>query len=178
MGGRAKTTQRSRLAAGSVKGDVSDEGSRPTPPPLFSRPARTPPLRRAPAGRYPFLRGREKIPSPPVFFVKALAIDRASLPGSHFWGGGFPANPPPFWKKSGRTPLPYRGGGRQRTPLRFRTGNRMLAGVLAVRECRAMADREGGVGSEPPRARASFRQHLYWWGDVWIRWHHCAGEGG
>jgi len=97
--------------------------SRLTPPPLFSRPTRTPlppwgggrqrtpHSREAPAGRYPFLSGGGKIPTPPTFFVKALAIVRAPPPGSHFWGGGFPANPPARYFSGRADPPPPMVGG-------------------------------------------------------------------
>jgi len=101
----------------------SEGGSRSTPPPLFSRPARTPlppwgggrqgtpPSRKAQAGRYPFLSGREKSPHCRHFFVKALAIIRAPLPGSHFWEGGFIANPPArIFSGRVNPPPPMEGG--------------------------------------------------------------------
>ena len=109
-------------------------GSRPTPPPLFSRPARTPlppwgggrqrtpPSREAPADRYPFLSGRKKSPHRRYFFVKVLAIIRTPLPGSHFWGGGFPVNPPARYFSGRADPPPSMVGGVGREPpLRSRS---------------------------------------------------------
>jgi hypothetical protein len=67
-----------------------------------------------------------------------------------FWEGGSRATPPPPGKKYGRTPPPHWGGGRPATPPQFRTGIRMLAGVLPVSGYRAMAEGEGGLAMNPP----------------------------
>ena len=64
--------------------------------------------------------------------------------------GGPRPTPHPSGKKSGQTPLPHGGGGRPATPLPYRAGIRMPAGVLPVSGFRAMAEGEGGLAVNPP----------------------------
>jgi hypothetical protein len=86
---------------------------RPEPPSLPGGEvgSEPPPSRKATAGRYPFLSGRGKSPHRRYFFVKEQAIVRVPLPGSHFWGGGFPANPPARYCSGQADPPPPMVGG-------------------------------------------------------------------
>lgn len=132
--------------------------SRPTPPPLFSRPARTPlppwgggrqrtpPFTQGPGQPLPDFEWQGKIPSPPAFLCKSAGDCSCTTARFSFLGRGVPGQPPRqlFFRASG-PPSPHGGGVGRQPPLRSRSC-RLVRGRGCSREPDATPEDSGSGG--------------------------------